>query len=153
MFKPLATLALASVFSLTACGGGSTPAPERGPQPLNASTSIGKVNITVRPNEVDVGSVTLQTPSAGKVEVTFAGDGVVSAGDRLVLAASDKSKTWGVNEGNVSLKTSGPFTHKRVYTVGAGSSTFYAVAHNYVDTAGTGVVSIYATLTAIFYPN
>jgi len=150
MFKPLFVLALSSAL-LSACGGGGTPTPV--PQLLTASANILKTNLSVRPNEVDVASVTLQIPSAGKVEVTFAGDGVVSAGDRLVLAASDKSKTWGVNEGNVSLKTSGPFTHKRVYTVGAGSSTFYAVAHNYVDTAGTGVVSIYATLTATFYPN
>ncbi len=149
MFKPFFVLALSSALFLTACGGGSTPAPKT----LLESANINKTNITVRPNEVDVGSVTLQIPSAGKVEVTFAGDGIVSAGDRLVLAASDKSKTWGVNDGNVSLKTSGPFAHKRVYTVGAGSSTFYAVAHNYVDTAGTGKVSIYATLTATFYPN
>ena len=150
MNKALTLLALSSAL-LSACGGGSTPTPA--PQLLTASANILKTNLSVRPNEVDVALVTLQIPSAGKVEVTFAGDGVVSAGDRLVLAASDKSKTWGVNEGNVSLKTSGPFTHKRVYTVGAGSSTFYAVAHNYVDTAGTGKVSIYATLTATFNPN
>ncbi len=150
MFKPLFVMALSSAL-LSACGGGGTPVPAS--QLLTASANIVKTNLSVRPNEVDVASVTLQIPSAGKVEVTFAGDGVVSAGDRLVLAASDKSKTWGVNEGNVSLKISGPFTHKRVYTVGAGSSTFYAVAHNYVDTAGTGKVSIYATLTATFYPN
>lgn len=155
MNKAFIPLCLSSALLLSACGGGGAPVPVPAPQPqpLNASTNIGKVNISVRPNAVDVGSVTIQIPASGTVQVTFAGNGVVSPGDRLVLAASDTSKTWGVNEGNVSIEASAPFTHTRVYSVTAGSKTFYAVAQNYVKTSGTGIVSIYATLTATFYPN
>jgi hypothetical protein len=138
---------------LAACGGG-TPAPAL-PKVLTETANISVTRIDVRTNPVDVGKVTLNISAPGKVVVTFSGDGTPDTGDRLVLAASDESKTWGVNDGNVSIKASGAFSHTRSYTFNSavGPKTFYAVAHNYVDTKGNGQASIYATLTATFYPN
>ncbi|MBI4651965.1 hypothetical protein HY745_11930, partial [Candidatus Desantisbacteria bacterium] len=89
----------------------------------------------------------------------FDGQAVVTNGDRLVVAASNTSQTWGVNDGNVSMISTTnphqyfPFSHSRVYPVTAGNNTFYAVAHNYVETAGTGLVAIYGILTVEFFPN
>jgi hypothetical protein len=65
----------------------------------------------------------------------------------------------GVNDGNVSVEAvnadidRGSFSHSRMYPVSAGSHTFYAVARNYVEEDGSGVASIYGSLTVEFFPN
>lgn len=139
---------------LASCSTGGAPAPAT-PKVLTETANISVTRIDVRTSAVDVGKVTLNITAPGKVVLTFSGDGVPDTGDRLVLAASDESKTWGVNDGNVSIKASGSFSHTRSYTYSAavGPKTFYAVAQNYVDTKGNGQASIYATLSATFYPN
>lgn len=120
--------------------------------------TISKVNIDLRTAAVNVGSVTVAVPASGYVVVSFDGMACPSTGDRIVLAASNTSATWAVNDGNVGVYGDGndtchPFSHSRVYAVSAGDNTFYAVAQNYVKTAGTGIGSVYATLTAQYYPN
>lgn len=115
--------------------------------------TVNVTNTDVRTSTINVATVSVNAPSAGYVVVRFDGHGVPSPGDRLVLAASNVSASWGVNDGNVSLNQNGSFSHSRVYPVNAGLNTFYAVANNYVNTGGTGLASIYGTLTAEFFPN
>jgi len=123
------------------------------------AVSVNVTNINVRTSAVDVGAVTITAPSAGYVVVRFDGMCWGTSGDRLVLAASNASKSWGVNDGSVSILFSstsgveGTFSHTRVYAVAAGPSAYFAVAQNYVSTAGSGTASIYGTLTVEFFPN
>lgn len=118
-----------------------------------ATISLSSIN--VRTAAVDVGTVTLTTPAAGYVVVTFNGMASATNGDTIVLAASNTSKTWSPNDGNVSINGPGvfPFSHTRVYSVAAaGNYSYYAVAQNWVNQSGTGLTSVYATLTAVYYP-
>ncbi len=116
-------------------------------------TGISKTRINVRGNPVTVGQLTVNAPSAGKVLVRFDGQCVPSYGDTIVLAASNQAD-WEVNDGNVSVSNSeGSFSHTRMYDIAQGSHTFYAVAENYVDVSGTGIASIYGSLSVEFFPN
>jgi hypothetical protein len=113
---------------------------------------IVKTAINVRGAPVTVATVIVTAPGPGFVRVQFDGQAVPTAGDRLVLAASNTAN-WSPNDGAVSLLASGSFSHSRVYPVtAAGDVTYYAVAENYVDQAGDGKASIYGQLTATFYP-
>lgn len=115
-------------------------------------TTINKTSINVRGAPVTLATVTISAPGPGFVHVQFDGQAIPTAGDRLVLAASD-STDWGVNDGNVGLSSRGSFSHSRVYPVNAaGDVTYYAIAENFVDQAGDGKASIYAQLTATYYP-
>jgi hypothetical protein len=105
---------------------------------------------------VVVGQADIDAPTDGTVIVHFDGSCTPDLGDRIILAASN-STNWTPNDGNVSvLGTAGvpfaSFSHSRGYDVTAGSYTFYAVAQNYVNQGGSGVASIYASLTVRFYP-
>lgn len=118
---------------------------------------ISKTGINVRGAAVNVGQIDMTASDSGSVVVTFDGTCYATVGDRIILAASD-AVTWGVNDGNTSIMVSSssknykPFSHTRVYRVGAGSHSFYAVAQNYVDEGGSGMASIYASLTVTYYP-
>ena len=119
--------------------------------------TISKSNIDVRSSVVTLATVTISAPCTGYVVVRFDGYAYAATGDGLTLAASDTA-AWGSNDGNVSFYSDNkdyphPFSHTRVYTVSSGSNTFYAVAQNYTPAGGTGIASIYGTLTATFYPN
>lgn len=119
-------------------------------------TTINKSNINVRGSAVDLASVTITAPSTGYAVVHFDGHAIADTGDRLVLAASNISKEWGINDGSVGFEGDGnlhPFSHSRVYTVKEGSNTFYAVAQNYVNENGNGKAYIYGTLTVEFFKN
>ena len=121
---------------------------------LNWAT-INETRIDVRTSEVDLASVTINAPASGYAVVRFDGHAVASSGDRLVLAASDQSKNWITNDGNVSFEgddNAHSFSHTRIYTINsAGSYTYYAVAHNYVNTGGTGLASIYGIVTVEYF--
>lgn len=121
--------------------------------------SISETRIDVT-SAVNVASVTLSVPASGYVVVRFDGNCWADYGDLIVLAASNTSASWTPNDGNVgvyqhaSLSRAGQgFSHTRVYTVsGSGNYTYYAVAHNYVETEGNGIASIYGMLTAQYFP-
>jgi hypothetical protein len=118
--------------------------------------SINKLNINLA-SETTVGSVTIKPSVSGKAIVKFDGYCISSPGDRIILAASNTT-SWGINDGSVSFEAvsddinTNSFSHTRVYDVSPGSHTFYAIAHNYVETAGTGIASIYGSLTVQFIP-
>jgi hypothetical protein len=130
--------------------------PDSPPVPFLASQGIADTSINLRGSPVTLATVTMQAPTAGDIVVHFDGSSISDVGDRIVLAASD-TPSWGVNDGNVSVMAPSPavrmqsFSHSRVYHVSAGAHNFYAVAQNYVDESGSGIASIYATLTAEFF--
>jgi len=117
---------------------------------------ISQTNIDLT-NERTVGRITINPPCPGKVIVHFDGKCISDPGDRIILAASN-SNSWSPNEGNANVEAisndlnRNSFSHSQVYDVQAGSQTFYAIAHNYVETAGDGEASIYGTLTVEFLP-
>ncbi|MEM9984014.1 MAG: T9SS type A sorting domain-containing protein [Bacteroidota bacterium] len=108
-------------------------------------------------NSTVLEKITIDPTVPGKVVVRFDGNCVSSPGDRIVLAANDAA-SWEVNDGNVGVEARNAdqnqtsFSHTRMYDVNAGSYTYYAVAHNYVETDGSGIASIYGSLTVEFIP-
>ena len=126
--------------------------------PTASYTSLAKTGVNVRTGAVALDSVTLTASTDGKVLVTFDGKCTSDLGDRIVLAASD-TRDWGINAGAVGVEApstavnGNSFSHTRSYDVTAGTHTYYAVAHNYVETTGSGLASVYGSLTAKFYAN
>ena len=88
----------------------------------------------------------------------FDGQIYSTPGDAIILAASD-APSWSTNDGNVAVEAMdsdiriNSFSHTSVYNVVAGEQTFYAIAHNYVETDGDAEVSIYGSLTVEFIPS
>lgn len=116
--------------------------------------NISQTNVNFH-DVTTIATVTLVAPTDGYVVVHFDGQAIPASGDRLVLAASD-DESWHVNDGAISIFGDGhshSFSHTRIYPVSAGSHDFHAVGQVYVDTAGNDIASVYATLTATFYPN
>jgi hypothetical protein len=125
--------------------------------PIIKHLGIVKTNIDVSSTTV-VGEITIEPAEAGKVIVRFDGNCWSTPGDAIILAASD-APSWSVNDGNIAVEALdtdiriNSFSHTRVYSVTAGAQTFYAVAHNYVETDGDGMASIYGSLTVEFIPS
>ena len=96
--------------------------------------------------------------AAGTAVVRFDGTCFADSGDLIVIAASHVND-WLVNYGNEGIEVAGngsnsrSFSHTQVYTVPAGTDTFYAVAQNYVNEGGSGIASIYGNLTVEFFPS
>ena len=106
------------------------------------SQGISKTDIDVS-SQTTVGEVTIRPDKSGKAIVRFDGNVTSDPGDAIVLAASDTT-LWKLNAGNVTVEAvsddinGNSFSHSRVYDVTEGSHTFYAVAHNYVETEEGG---------------
>jgi len=119
---------------------------------------IAQTNIDLDGPSTVLGSVTINVPSDGKVEVRFDGYCIADTNDMIVLAASDIDD-WYTNDGNIGVfardidvdKMS--FSHTRVYNVTTGSKTFYAVGQNYVCTDGSGFASVYGMLSVVYFPD
>lgn len=126
-------------------------------QPLAWHKSIQSVGVNLRGNAVILAQQAVNFPSAGEVVVHFDGVVIADNGDRTVLAASDQPN-WGSNCDNVAFLVPDAsanrrsFSHTRSYGVVAGADTFYAVGQNYVDEGGSGVASIYGSLSVEFFP-
>lgn len=102
---------------------------------------------------LSLGSVSVTAPADGYVLVQFDGRAFVDNGDRIVLAASN-TVGWTSNDGatNVRNPNAPNFSHSRVYEVTAGTHTFHAVGQRFIDTAGSGIASVYGSLTAQYFP-
>lgn len=103
-----------------------------------------------------IGRLDLDFPQDGKVFVQFDGEGFGDTLDRIILAANIYPD-WDTNDGNVSFvsNTKGEgncFSHTRTFSVTAGQHSFYAVAHNYVDIEGSGIASVFGTLSVEYIP-
>ncbi len=121
------------------------------------SQSINQPALNLRTGVITLGSINATFPKDGYVVVHFDGECYASVGDLIVVAASN-SGDWQSNDGNVSIETSKagfgrPFSHTRVYSVTAGAQTYSALAQNYVETDGSGIASIYGTLTVEYFPD
>jgi hypothetical protein len=121
------------------------------------SQYINQPSINLRGSAIELGNITADFPSEGYVVVHFDGECYASVGDLIVVAASS-FVGWVTNDGNVSIETSKqgfgrPFSHTRVYPVTAGTHTFYAVGQNFVETEGSGIATIYGTLTVEYFPD
>jgi hypothetical protein len=119
---------------------------------------IDKTNINVR-NFTYVGQIELNSTQTGKVLVNFDGTCISTFGDRIVLAASD-TDDWETNDGNVSVAAVSAsdninfFSHSRAYDIKVGINIISAIAHNWTQRQGDGVVSIYGNLvTKVFLDN
>jgi hypothetical protein len=125
---------------------------------LAQHTGIGVSSQNFRGAPVTLGQLTINAPSNGTAYVHFAGICYADVGDRIVLAASD-IQDWGVNDGNVAIETVDSdinyagFSHTRAYDISSGSHTFYAVGENFVETAGSGIGSVYGSLSVEFFPD
>ena len=118
---------------------------------------ISHPSINLRGGVVELGNINAVFPSDGYVVVHFDGECYASVGDRIVLAASNDGN-WTSNDGNVGIENSKPgfgrpFSHTRMYPVTAGAHTFYAVGQNFVETEGSGIATIYGTLTVEYFPD
>ena len=119
-------------------------------------TGIAKSGIDVS-NVTPFAEISIEPPVDGRVIVTFDGMCLSSAGDRIVLAASD-APSWSPDDGAVGVEAidadlnRNGFSHSRSYDVAAGSHTFYGVVQNYVETDGDGKASVYGALTVKFVP-
>ncbi len=126
-------------------------------QPLVWQKSILSANVNLRGAAVVLAQQAVNFPSAGEVVVHFDGVFIGDNGDRIILAASDQAD-WGTDNDNIGLLVHDAsanrrsFSHTRSYNVVAGADTFYAVGQNYVDEAGSGIASIYGSLSVEFFP-
>lgn len=122
-----------------------------------AQSGISITNINLRGSAVVLGQVTISAPTAGKVILRFDGNCYSMPGDRIMLAASQDTK-WGPNDDCVEVKASSEdnnsniFSHTRAYDVPAGDHVFFAVAQNVQDMSGSGIASVYGSLTAEWFP-
>ena len=127
-------------------------------RPFIRHQGIKKSSLYLRDDNVVVAQEVITSKNPGTVLVRFDGLCVSSPGDRILMAASD-TPTWSVNDGQVSMEAinddinTNSFSHSRLYTMSAGTDTFYAVARNYVEVDGTGMANIYGSLTVEFFPD
>jgi hypothetical protein len=147
--KVKSTCIAVSVFCLAACLPCSAQV-----EVWHQGIQIHSVNLRGAP--VVLGQQTISVTEPGDVLVQFDGSCFSSPGDRIVLAASN-TIGWGVNDGAVAVEAYDndvnmrSFSHSRMYSVGAGTHTFYAVGENYVEEDGTGIAAIYGSLTVKFF--
>lgn len=102
--------------------------------------------------------VDLNVPFSGYAIVTVEGTSSVSAGDEVIFAASIY-KTWlSTGAGNVAMTAFGDlqnehrYSHRMIYPVQPGQRSFYALAHNWTDRNGTGLISTQGKLTVELIP-
>ncbi len=127
-------------------------------QPKIYFQPITQTNINLDGPTTVLGQVSVTAPVSGKVVVHFDGDCTADKGDRIVLAASDHAD-WDINDGSIGIEVIDPpfnyksFSHTRVYDITAGTHTYYAVGQNYVEKDGSGIASVYGTLTVEYFPS
>ena len=121
------------------------------------SVPVSVVDLYVEDSAHVIGRLDLDFPVDGKVFVQFDGEGYSDTLDRIIVAANDYPD-WGTNEGNVSFNSTSIgeghcFSHTRMVSVSAGQHSFYAIAHNYTEIGGSGVTTIFGTLSVEYLPN
>jgi hypothetical protein len=131
--------------------------------PTGSGTSVDNIDVVrqglnVRGGAVALDSLSVNAPFAGKMLVQFDGYITSTVGDNIVLAASP-TRHWNINEGCVNvaaLSHANPFnvfSHSVLVSVGPGNHKFYAVAENYVYTAGAGTMDIAANFSVKYFPD
>ena len=118
---------------------------------------INHTNLSLRGGVITLGTINTSFPTDGYVVVHFDGECYVSVGDRVLLAASNNGNIDS-NDGHVEIESSKagfgrPFSHTRVYQVTAGNYTYSALGQNSIELDGTGIASVYGTLSVEYFPN
>jgi len=98
-------------------------------------------------------------PVPGDVIIRFTGECYTSPGDWTILAANNAPK-WDKNFGNVGVQSTDStigksFSHSKIVKYSksdTGIHSYYAVAQDWGYMAGSGIVSVYGTLTIEFLP-
>ncbi len=122
--------------------------------------TVSYSNIYLRDSTHVLARIDANIPSPGKVLVHFDGEAYPDVGDRIIVAANNEAG-WSVNDGNVGIESSNAevgksFSHSRGYAYSlteTGMKSFYAVAQNYAGKDGSGIGSVYGTLTVEFFPD
>lgn len=126
-------------------------------QPQIYFKEISVTDLNVRGAPVVVDQIDINIPTWGNVLVHFNGECLSDFGDRIILAASN-DVYWDINDAHTSCEAIDAdinrvsFSHTRMYTVSAGINTFYAIAHNFIETQGSGQISLNGSLTVKFLP-
>ena len=121
------------------------------------NAGIAATNVDVDGAPVVLSQIDISVDEPGSVLVTFDGDCIATAGDRIIMAANI-APDWVPNGGSVAMEAVDndvnrmPFAHSQVYEIGAGDHSFYAVAENWVEHDGSGIASIYGNLSVRFFP-
>lgn len=109
-------------------------------------------------NSIAIDTIEIECSEPGNVIINMNGHVISDLGDRIVLAVNN-TPNWGVNDGNTSVMTldstqnDNSFSFSRSFAVTAGTHTYYAIAHNYVNEEGSGIASIFGNFTAKFIPS
>ena len=124
--------------------------------PMAEVAIIKKTSLDFNTQKI-LGAVTLDIPKPGRVVVRFDGQAIPDDGDRLILTTS-LTGSWTPNTGEVWVYGDNggrgyPFSNTRFFYVSGGMYTFEAIGQVYADTAGSGIASVYGTLTAQYYPD
>lgn len=127
-------------------------------QPTVTQADVVVTGINLRTGSaVVLQKVIISPTTAGTAVVRFDGTCIADSADRIVLAASNDAD-WHIADGCLSIQVANAasgrrsFSHTRVYDIPAGKDTFFAVGQNYVETGGSGLASIYGSLTVEFFP-
>ncbi|MCB0647982.1 MAG: T9SS type A sorting domain-containing protein [Saprospiraceae bacterium] len=100
----------------------------------------------------------VEIPSDGYVVVYIEGNANIAKGDAIVFAASYYEGWLSNGHGNSSatcnndVQTDHHFKHRMVYKVEPGKRTFYALAHNWTDKNGTGLITVKGRMVIEFIP-
>ncbi len=112
--------------------------------------------IDLNGQSTELTSLTLDAPAAGKVMVVL--DGYLTAGDGydIILAASNNGE-WSANDGRLDLQALDndqnrySFSHTRVYSIPAGTHTFYGVGE-IMGGSGDETADLFGALTVTYFP-
>jgi hypothetical protein len=102
-------------------------------------------------------SVSFNFPEAGKVLLVLDGYLTADPGYDIVLAASNNGE-WSENDGHLTLQALDndnnrySFSHSRLFNVGAGQQTFYAVGQIFGG-SGSKTADLFGELTLKYIPN
>jgi Secretion system C-terminal sorting domain len=128
------------------------------PSPVKmAHAGISQIGIVIDNGPVTLSEVVLDAPSAGKVALNFSGTCIGSFGDYIKLAANNVPN-WSDHDGSIGFepfssdRNRTSFSHTRMFDVGPGEHHYYAVAQNVQEFFGSGLVVVYGSLNATFYP-
>ncbi len=129
--------------------------PTSGPEKLLfTGFTLPLIDLNGGPTPFD--SITLNAPEPGKVMLVLDGYLTASPGYDIVLAASDNGE-FTENDGKITLQALDldqnrySFSHTRVYNIGTGNHTFYAVGEIFGG-SGSKTADLFGQLTLKYIP-
>ncbi|HJW30761.1 MAG TPA: T9SS type A sorting domain-containing protein, partial [Saprospiraceae bacterium] len=130
--------------------------PTSGPEKISFD-GFSLPTINLNGQSTTLTSISIDAPEPGKVMAVLDGYLTADPGYDIVLAASDNGE-WTENDGNVTLQALDldqnrySFSHTRVYSIGAGNHTFYAVGQIFGG-SGSKTADLFGELTLRYIPS